>query len=250
MVVYKVNKKRVSIPTCWEESTCGLYQRLLGEVREGDDLIKVFAILSGLNYRAVADSTDSNLEAVLYQATAFVFNQPQEFKKLHEPKSFKIQGHTILIPSNVGKLTVVQNLHLRAAIAKAEKNKQPLETLISLAMAIYLQPLIDVVPFDYGRAKEIELEILEMNIFDVYPVGFFLLSRLTNYGARGLRYWWENQIQKLTSAAQLLKWPRLKNSSPSTTSASSIVTPGLMVSFLGSSCWSPSMSSFLSLFTG
>jgi len=250
MVVYKVNKKRVSIATCWEEATCGLYQRLLSEVREGDDLIKVFSILSGLNYRAVADSTDSNLEAVLYQATAFVFNQPQEFKKLPEPKSFKIQGKIILIPSNVGKLTVAQNLHLRAAIAKAEKEKQPLETLISLATAIYLQPVIDVMPFNYDRAKQIEMEILEMNIFDVYPTGFFLLSRLTNYGASGLRYWLQNITRKVMSAVPSPRWPRSKSSSLSMTLVLWISMPGLTDSYRELYSMSHLMSSFLSLFTG
>lgn len=170
---------------------------------EGDNPVKVFSILTGMSYTAIEESKSEEIEVGLYQATAFVFNQPQTFRDEPLPKSIKLSGKTILIPTKLESMTVGQNFQIRAEMVRAKN----LESLISLACAIYLQPIVDQSKFDFNRAKELEAEILELNIYDIFPIGFFLLKRLNNSGQGGLLY----SLQKrLNNLKMMLSWrPRL-----------------------------------------
>jgi hypothetical protein len=197
MLKYLVNDKKTDIPTCWEEATARHFQNIYRiESEDREDPIRCFGALTGMPFVAVAESTNEDLDAAVYQVTAFIFNQPQKFRDVAPPEKIRLLGKNVIIPKDLGKLTVAQNFHIRAAIAKSNN----LESLISLAAAIYLQPLIDGAKFNITRAKEIEEHILDMNIFEIFPVGFFWLSKLNNSGASGLLGWLLNKLTRLSFA--------------------------------------------------
>lgn len=222
MIHLSVNDKPVVVPSCWEEMTCHVYQRLMGETKEGDNAVQVFSALTGTPFAKVWESDKEDLDAAIYQAASFVFNTPQTFKTEHRAKTFRLGGKTVAVPEKISRLTVGQNFQLRQELVKARKEGKPLETLLSVALAVYLQPLVDVNQYNLDRARELEAEILKMNIFEVYPTAFFLLSRLQNSGDSGMQL-------LLRAWTRLTQWwrrlPGLAVLSLFMTFSSSIVTP-------------------------
>lgn len=108
-------------------------------------------------------------------------------------------------------MTLGQNFHIRAEMAKATN----IESLISFATAIYLQPLIDESDFDLTRARMLEEQILDLNVFEIFPIGFFLLSKLNNSGSVGLLHLLLRKLKKMKtwkSSLMLLKSKDLKDS--------------------------------------
>ena len=180
-LVLWANDKQLECPVCWQAVTVDMFQNIY---RQGGTLdpVRVFSILTGTSFDRLLDETREDLDAAVYQCTAFIYNQDQSFRKIECPKGINIGGKFVMIPRQLGRLTIGQNFHIRQELAQHPN----LESAISIACAVYLQPLIDGAKFDINRAKEIEKEILTMNIFEVFPVGFFYLSKLNNYGRSGL----------------------------------------------------------------
>ncbi len=241
MLIFNVNGEKVSCPVNWEEATTRVYQRLASDLKEGDNAVKVFSILTGKNYTQLWEASDETLEAAIYQATAFVVNSPQEFKKKPRAKTFRFKdGRTVTIPEKIHRMTVGQNFQIRQEMRKAAKEGKPVESLISIALAIYLQPLLDAAPFDFDRAVELEAEIAEMSIFDTYPAGFFLLNRLLNSGPA---------LMPLSLSSKIRWWrlwprlPKLKSWSLTVICISLIAMPGLTAPSRVLSSKSPLMSS-------
>lgn len=205
-------KHIIKMPVCWEEVTTQQYQTMIADW-DKKDRIKLFSILSGRDYAGVVKSKDHRLESTLVNTTAFVYDQPMDFKKLPLPGFFKIKGRTVKIPKDPGSLSIGQNIHIRQAM----EGKGDLKELISLSVAIYLQPLYDEKDFDYDRALELEKEILLMPIVKTYPVGFFFLRKQNSFG-RKLWHAWHLMKKVLTSRGrQSLGWQRLKSSTSSAT---------------------------------
>lgn len=240
MLVLEVNGEKKKCPVCWEEVTVSLYQRLKTEAHEGDHAVKVFSILTGTDFNKVWEAEAEDLEAAIYQCTAFVFNSPEEFRTTPVPKTFTLGGKSVLVPGKVGRLTVGQNFVLRGELSKAAGEGRPLESLLAIALAVYLQPLVDLAPFDVDRTRELEQEVLEMNVYDVFPVAFFLLSRLQSSGNYGIVFWLRPLILLWRT---LQRKPRLKSSRPSMTCCSLIATLVLTVCSPGWSSRNPSTSS-------
>lgn len=209
MLVLEVNGKKERCPVCWEECTVRIFQRLVSDLKEGDDAVKVFSILTGTSYSKLWESDQEDLEAAIYQATAFVFNQVPEFKQQPTPKTFKLGGRVVTLPGKIARLTVGQNFQMRQELMKASKEGRSPESLLSIAMAIYLQPIVDASGFNMDRARELEEEILDMNIFDVYPAAFFLLNRLQSSGTTGTGYWLANLMRLPKWWPKLPRWRSL-----------------------------------------
>lgn len=203
----------IEAPVCWAESTVKIFQDLMRaqikiDSEEEIDKIKVFNVITGTDYSAIAESNSEDLDTAIYQATAFFFNEPQTFRDEKLPTAIKLHGKVVKIPRHLESLTIAQNNHIRSAMTKAPN----LECLVSLATAIYLQPLINGPEFNYKRAMELEKEILEMNIYEIFPIGFFLLSKLNNSGASGLLSWLRQKLRNLTPIRRTLKLPVSKDS--------------------------------------
>lgn len=243
MLIFNVNGKRTECPVSWEECKVRTYQRLKTEAKEGDHAVKIFSILTGTEFSKVWEAQAEDIEAGIYQATAFVFNQPETFREEPKPQYFRLGNETVLVPQKIGSLTVGQNFRMRQELAAAAKEGKPLESLLSIATAIYLQPLVDRAPFDMDRARELEKEILEMNIYDVFPIGFFLLNRLmprfsvgTLFSLQNLTRFWNGLPKKLKLSYSLLL----------TISFSLSAMPGLSASCLAWSSRNPSTTLWLS----
>lgn len=230
-----INEEKKQCPICWQEVDVRTFQAIMRDFAEGDNQVKLLSILTDTTYGRIYEAESEDLDAAVYQATAFVFNEPQTFRKVTMPATFTVGGKSVTIPTKLNRLTIGQNFTIRAAMAKAAN----LESLISLATAVYLQPLVDESKFDLDRAKELEVAILKMNVFEVFPIGFFLLSKLNNSGASGLLDWLLKKIRRMRSGITSQRRLALASLSLCMISVSLIATPKPTVSFPAMSTMKP-----------
>jgi hypothetical protein len=172
-----LGSQRIRVPENWNEVTVEQFQRLVKEY-DGKDWIKLFSILANQEYDYIYNSTDSRIEATIYQTIEYFLYNKIEFEKLEMPGFIMYNSRQIEIPKKLGKLSIGQNIQARQSLAEMKDLKEG----ISIMTAIYLQPIIDKKPFDHLRAIEIEQDVLKMSIVAIFPVGFFLLKRMKNYG--------------------------------------------------------------------
>ncbi len=127
------------------------------------------------------------------------------------PKVFTLGGKEIEVPKNVGALSAGQNIVLRQMMDKGKYINQ----FIGMAVAIYLQPLVDGTKFKKSRAVELyEQEIASRPASEIYPLGFFLLNRVNKNGltqARSFRSLRVSHTARLRRT--LLTWLGLIDSS-------------------------------------
>lgn len=183
----------VELAQSWDETSTELFQRIATEW-DCKDIVKLFSIVSGIEYKAIRESTNGGLEVKLFAATKYIFDQKTNFGDRPIPKSIEWKGREVKIPRNIGKLSIGQSIALKQRMYEhAERMKDKLQVpmfskdflfdgLIAYACSVYLQPLIDQVPFDSDLAADIESEILRQPITFTYPLGFFLLTNVNGSG--------------------------------------------------------------------
>lgn len=161
------------------------------------DYFHLFAILTNdenykptNRYKESATSDLSIIDCVSWIWTDFIHDKTL-------PKAIEIRGKSYEIPTNPGSLSIGQNIHLRRDYIDKSMS---VEENIAIAVAIYMQPIVDGKKFDIARARELCKEIEEMPAYIIYPVGFFLLKRAINYGIRPEK----NSLPILNSLKQML----------------------------------------------
>lgn len=171
---------RALCPDGYGGLTCEQYQKLFThwdldkEVHERD-YFKLLCILTDTPFREVNPTPEK--EAAIYELTRWVNEQEFPYSK-QVPKTITISDVPVEVPDDLGELSIGQNIVLRQT---AEKCHYPDEAL-SMATAICLQPLVDHGRFDYARAKELEKVVRKMKASEIYPIGFFFLSRVKKSG--------------------------------------------------------------------
>jgi hypothetical protein len=170
-------------PSCYAELKTRHYIRMLKEWEDGTpiedrDYFKLFCILTDDKFTGYEKTVENQVS--LTNLLGWVITEPFEFSD-KRPKFLTYQNKTIEIPEHPRELSIGQNIILRRDYIDKSKH---LEENVSIATAIYLQPLIDNSLFKISRAKEIAKEIDEMPINLIYPIGFFLLVRTMKFGER------------------------------------------------------------------
>lgn len=202
-----VNGHKKTIPSCYEEVSTRHYQQMVKEWIDDKpiaekDYFKLFCILTDTNFKSFQASSVN--EATIWNAIRWTVEQNFQFSDVF-PKVLKIGDKLITLPKKVGALSIGQNIHLRQLLDKSKY----VEENLSMATAIYLQPLIDNSKFDYDRAVEIEKEIAEMPAYLIRPVGFFLLTNALLSGrTRGIN-WLKTLNSHIRSIRRML--PTLPN---------------------------------------
>lgn len=191
-------KIEIQTPENWAETSVDQYQKIIG-TWDKDSWIQLFSLVSGIDNAVVSESTDPELAGALYKTIEYVYTD-MDWDSLPVPKTLELRPIfakdcpglpvTVFLPKGIGNLSIGQAIQARQSIEGLNDIREG----ISIVTAIYLQPLIDGGKFDMLRAIEIERTILKMSITKVYPVGFFLLMRLTNPGRWRTRIW--SQIKR------------------------------------------------------
>ena len=187
---------------------------------EKKDIVKLFSIVSEIEYDKLYNLRDSEFEDKLFQATRFVGTDPNYSKsplrsiRLKDRVGYKT---AVLIPKRTAALSIGQSILVRQKLDECKVY----EEAMSYACAIYLQPLLDRTVFDIDRAMIIEKQILKMPAKEIYPLGFFLLSPLMKTGgsfmkevSRIFRQGWNSFI---TRGRQLVRLQKSTGLNPSRT---------------------------------
>lgn len=180
MTTIKANGVKYHCPSSWKEVTVEQYIRIMKEWDPDKDIadrdyFKLLQILVGKNFAGLERTVDNEL--ALVDMVGWVITEPFKFDTAL-PKALSFMGRNIYIPKDPSELPIGQNIHLRRYIEKSEL----IEENIAIATAIYLQPIIDGKSFHVERAQELAEEFNKMPVWLIYPIGFFLLNRASNFG--------------------------------------------------------------------
>lgn len=198
MNLFKIHSSKgireLNIPISWETLSTGQFINMATDW-DGEDLVKLFSILSGIEYKTLEKTHDFILEEQLLNATKFVYDSPMDFKDAPPPHWVEVGKKKIRIPVKVGSLSIGQSIHVRKAMDKCIADKVGYDRLIAFIVAIYLQPFYELsqeeldkqpafegLSFDFHNAMLLEEEVLKMPITKTFPLAAFFLRKLTKPG--------------------------------------------------------------------
>lgn len=170
-------EREIETPESWAGMSTAMWVRYMTEW-DWADMVKLFSILTGMEYKVIHKSRDIGFEEQLLIATRFIYDEPQAFKTAPFPETFKFKDKEVTLTKEIGRLSIGQNIHVRQKIDQCKIYDE----LISYTIAIFIQPLLDDSDFDFDKAMELVPEIDKMPITVTYPVGFFLLKPLMKNG--------------------------------------------------------------------
>lgn len=169
------------------------------------DYVKLLSILVGKSFAGMENTIEN--EITLIDAIGWVVFSPFTFST-ELPKVLQIGTQVVDIPPHPKQLSIEQNIHLRRRMEKSNT----LEENIAMATAIFLQPNIDGKKFSIERVNQICTQIEEMPVYLVYPVGFFFLQSVLNYGRNSGKTWSLGSFNLKPMLRRLLpKWHASKN---------------------------------------
>lgn len=182
MVVH-LNGNRHEIADCYENLKTKHYQRIISEWDQDKEIternfFKLFCILADVNFKEFHATAENEL--TIWNAVKWMIEQPFNFSK-EVPKYLKIGEKIVDVPERIELLSIGQNIHLRSEIEKLPC----IEAGISMAAAIFLQPIYDDGKFDFAKALKLKVLIDEMPAYLIYPIGFFLLQSALPTGKNG-----------------------------------------------------------------
>ena len=189
MVTFRLGREKYQAPGSWKEVTLKQYVRIKRDWEPDKDIADrdYFKLLKILINHPGDIKLEKTIESdlTLMSILGWVITEEERFSR-ELPKALKIGRHVHMVPQNPSDLSIGQNIHLRRAIEKAKI----MEEVVAIAVAIYMQPIIDGgKKFDHARALEIAAELEDMPAWVVYPVGFFLLRRVARFGMRPVPRW-------------------------------------------------------------
>ena len=201
-------KEEIVFPLTYYETPTGVYERVHAEwsgEMTPESLLKLFSIITGKDYTEYRDSTDLRIEAMMLEAVGFVVNNPVDLQAIPKPKFFKIDGRVLELPEyevKYKKFTLGQLLLIRRVGMMKD-----IRAGISLAVAVYIQPLLDG-KFDDERVDYYKELVKQLPITDTFPIGFFILRRANNLGnglIDYLRLIWQITRNSMLAAVSLVK---------------------------------------------
>lgn len=176
------SKVVIECPLAYSELKTKTFEKLWTEWK-GDvspkGLIQLFALVTDKHYSDFDVSADEALMDTLYKAVQFIITD--NIDELPMPGVFVTRMGTVLIPKDLGRLTLAQNLHVHQLLAKGPRAN------LARITAIYLQPIIDGGPFDEDRVEVLAAEISDMPVSRVYPVASFFIKKHGSYGTMRTR---------------------------------------------------------------
>lgn len=174
MIDFKLNGKKVSIATSWDELTWNQFYEVHNS---GSDILKRLSIASGLNYETLKTATIVGLEDVL-KAMQFMTKPPEWDKPVLQCGPYKLPTNN-KGQYNIQFESLGQFEDLRVLISKLPERPttKELNDMYPDMVAIYLQKVRDG---EYNNNKAIEMipEVKDMPAREVVTLGSFFLIKL------------------------------------------------------------------------
>lgn len=167
MIDFKLNGKKLRIPSSWDEVTTGQYLQLLN-LKE--DYLQAVSIFSGVDYETFKKAVVIGLDDLI-KTLSFIKNGP-DLSKISD----KVGGYDV--PKNVQFETLAQFEDMRAVIQKCNGIMEVTKAYPQI-VAIYLQKIRDK-EYDYTKSQLMVDEVLTMPAKEVITVGAFFYVKLTS----------------------------------------------------------------------
>lgn len=170
------------------------------------DHYKLFSILTKGEFGELPKTLENDV--LVEELTRWVVETTPEFKPV---KSFTYNGNTIVVPLELGRISIGQN----TMVARAIESTKWLQENICFASAVYLQPLLDNAKINAERIQYWQTIFEQTPVQDFYSVGFFLLTSVNEFGQRKTK---SSSLTKIYRAMQIerlrQRLPKLAGSSP------------------------------------
>lgn len=172
-------KRDVFIPSKWRELTLGQLIGIDAAMREDPpDILKCFAVLSGLSLDITKNLNDDKIEQKVFQILQFL-NTPPDWENLKHPATIILNNIPCKIPYKIGSCMLGQKIMLLQALSDTEKvlNNTP------LALAVMLQPYFDrqrnkgKLIYNDERVNHYEKEMNKLNGLDAYALAVFFFKK-------------------------------------------------------------------------
>lgn len=174
------NGKAGDAPNSYNDLTLGQFQDIyakweLEKPVEERDFYKLFCILNP-RFSEVKHSPEN--EEAVWILTSWVILEAIPYSKENILKMITIYGKQIELPEKIGQLSIIQNVVLIQLLEKAKY----LEECLTMALAVYLQPLFDGKKFSLKRAQELEKLVRQLPASEVYGTAFFIVKSAQRNG--------------------------------------------------------------------
>jgi hypothetical protein len=178
-------KLKVTAPSGWDEITFAQLIRIELEWNKDEkkDVIKLFSILTGIEFEVVEGLTDPHMHDVLYEVCmGIITNDQPNWGAIEPPKRilWKDPGdeeeRMITIPRNLRQETLAQKVMMNGVL-RGEDNVM---TAIPKAVAIYLHPLIRGGKPDQQAMEEVAEQLKERNAKEICSIGLFFFLKQRN----------------------------------------------------------------------
>lgn len=174
MLPLKIGEIKANIPTTWDEVTLKQYMDLQ-TYREDLNILRLLSILTSVEYRTLLNINSDSFDDRIMDSIEFI-KTPIDIYTLEEKETITINGKVIKVP-DPSTHTIGQKLLLQSKIRQLQETGEGSHAiLVSYAVAIYLQPLIDGTDFDDTRVEEMRELVTSLPLVDVYPIGCFFLD--------------------------------------------------------------------------
>jgi hypothetical protein len=171
MIQFKLNSKKVEIPSTWYDLTMKQYLSILnGEIKDTTDMIALF---TGIDSAAIKKATIIGLDKVI--ASLGFLNTVPVFEGICE----KVGAYKL--PIEKGKFNIqfesLAQFEDMRAIIKTCADIKSITNAYPKIVAIYLQKIRDG-EYDYTKAQQMADEVLTMPVKEVVTVGAFFYVKL------------------------------------------------------------------------
>lgn len=175
--------KSFQLPTCLEECTTEFFIKYAKlSIKEGIKEIDIISELSGLSVDTLNSLSHINLDDEIIDTLSWWGEGTKELLKLKVPKTIRIEGKVVQVPSDLSERSLGQKLAIKQVMIDSVDSPEKFFDSIPKAFAIYFAPM-----FQYSTGG-MSKTAMHQKIIDIYPIVNFFLNKYRRLLKDGIKY--------------------------------------------------------------
>ena len=206
MLPITINGNKYQLPTSWDEVTFEQESKLYESDADNRPAMIVSAF-TGIDYEVAKNIDAAEFIKNIMPHIAFV-NTPRDYFKIPVPNEITVNGKTIQVQQQVGKLPF--GMYSDATLLIESNQDKSMYSIASKLCSIFLQQQYTAVlkgielkdaydggeTYDKAAAYELELQLNQQNGSVIMPLSGFFLTKLKHYERKNLKNLTQTQTQK------------------------------------------------------
>lgn len=184
MLNLTINNKPIQFPTSWAEVTVRQFfaiKNIDPNDKQYNAVCKMLEVFTGIKaaewFDMEATEVDTNTILLLLEFC----KDPINWESLKKPESITVQGKEIKIPTDISLSTYGQIVVFDTTVIPKVHESGNIIDVVHTAVAIFIQPLITGKKFDGNKLSETESMVLDLPIYQVFPLASFFLREYFSY---------------------------------------------------------------------